>query len=174
MKHRIVTDTVHNEASDVKICLQILHSGPLARSSAPVAPSAVRSPISRVTPIELDEVEIEKQISDHLSCAKLAKLGGYDGVEVIGSAGYLISTFLVEKANLRTDKWGGPYENRIRFAIEIIRRIRESVGSDLILIFRIAAMDMLQGGMSWDEVVTLANEIEHAGASVVSIHFTWH
>jgi len=139
-----------------------------------VGPSAVPSRLSRMMPNELDEVGVQKQINDHVNCAKLAKLAGYDGVEIIGSAGYLLSTFLVEKTNQRQDQWGGSYENRMRFPLEIMRRCRAEVGENFILIFRIAAMDMLQGGMSWDEVVLLAKEMEKAGATIISTHFTWH
>ena len=173
-KHRIVTSKVHETDPDVKICLQILHSGPLARTKNLVAPSAIKSRIAKLTPNELDADGIEKQINDHVHCAVLAQKAGYDGVEIIGSAGYLVSTFLVEKTNQRTDDYGGSYENRMRFALEIIKRTRAAVGNDFILIFRIAAMDMLQGGMSWEEVVTLGKNIEAAGASIVSTHFTWH
>ena len=173
-QHKIVTQRVHAADPDVKICLQILHSGPLARTPQAVAPSAVKSPISRIMPNELDAQGIEKQINDHVNAALLAKEAGYDGVEVIGSAGYLISTFLVEKTNQRMDDFGGSYENRMRFAIEIITRIRKAVGENFIVIFRIAAMDMLQGGMSWEEVVTLAKRIEAAGVNIMSTHFTWH
>jgi 2,4-dienoyl-CoA reductase (NADPH2) len=125
-------------------------------------------------PLGLDEAGVQKQIDDHVQCAKMAQLAGYDGVEIIGSAGYLLSTFLVEKTNQRDDKWGGSYENRMRFPLEIMRRCRAEVGDNFILIFRIAAMDMLQGGMSWDEVVLLGKEMEKAGATIISTHFTWH
>ena len=172
--HRIVTDAVHAAAPDCKICLQILHMGALAYNEAAVAPSPVRSRIGAFSPNELDEAGIEKQIADHAHCAKLAQQAGYDGVEIIGSAGYLLSTFLVEKTNQRTDQWGGSYENRMRFPVEVVRRVREAVGSDCIVIFRIAAMDMLQGGMSWDEIALLSKAIEAAGASMISTHFTWH
>lgn len=172
-QHRLITDAVHAGDPDVKICMQILHRGPLGGANA-VAPSAVRSRIAPNTPRELDEAGIEKQILDMENCALLAKEAGYDGVEVIGSAGYLLSTFLVEKTNRRTDKWGGSYENRMRFPIEIMRRIRAAVGPEFILIFRIAAMDMLQGGMSWEEVVRLAKEMEKVGVNIISTHFTWH
>lgn len=173
-KHRLVTQAVHEADPDVKICMQILHEGPLAGHENCVAPSAVRSRISRFTPIALDEQTMQKQLDDFVRCAVLAQKAGYDGVEVIGSAGYLVSTFLVEKTNRREDQWGGSYENRMRFPLEIIRRIRAAVGDDFILIFRIAGMDMLQGGMSWPEVVSLAQKIEAAGASILSTHFTWH
>ncbi len=172
--HRRVTEAVHAASPDAKICLQILHMGPLAYNDHLVAPSAIRSRIGAYTPTELDEAGIEKQIADHAQCAALAKAAGYDGVEIIGSAGYLLSTFLVEKTNQRTDQWGGSYENRMRFPLEVVRRVRAEVGEDFIVIFRIAAMDMLQGGMSWEEVARLAQELEKAGVSIISTHFTWH
>ena len=173
-QHRLVTEAVHEADPETKICMQILHMGPLARNDSPVAPSAIRSRIARKTPRELDEAGIEKQIADMMNCAVCAQKAGYDGVEMIGSAGYLLSTFLVEKTNQRTDKWGGSYENRMRFPIEVMRRIREAVGPNFILIFRIAAMDMLQGGMSRDEIIELAKKIEAVGVNIISTHFTWH
>ncbi len=173
-QHRIVTEAVHAADPDVKICLQILHAGPLAGTPECVAPSPVRSRIARFVPNELDEAGIEKQLADFANCAAMAKLAGYDGVEIIGSAGYLLSTFLVEKTNLRTDRWGGSFENRMRFPLEVVRRVRAAVGDRFLLIFRIPAMDMLEGGMSGEEVVTLAQEVEKAGANIISTHFTWH
>ncbi|MDA8682115.1 NADPH-dependent 2,4-dienoyl-CoA reductase [Porticoccaceae bacterium] len=173
-QHKLITSAVHDVDPQIKICMQILHAGPLARGSSCVAPSAVASRISRQIPMELDQAGVEKQINDHVQCAKMAQLAGYDGVEIIGSAGYLLSTFLVEKTNQRTDQWGGSYENRMRFPLEIMRRCRAEVGDNFILIFRIAAMDMLQGGMSWQEVVQLGKEMERAGATIISTHFTWH
>ena len=172
--HRLVTDAVHEAAPDCKICLQILHMGALAYNEGAVAPSPVRSRIGAYSPAELDEEGIEKQIADHGYCATLAKQSGYDGVEIIGAAGYVLSTFLVEKTNQRTDQWGGSFENRMRFSVEVIRRVREAVGRDFIVIFRIAAMDMLEGGMSWEEVALLAKAVEQAGASMISTHFVWH
>ncbi|WBH16314.1 NADPH-dependent 2,4-dienoyl-CoA reductase [Sphingomonas radiodurans] len=172
--HRTVTDAVHAADPDVKICMQILHSGPLAHTSACVAPSAVKSRIGRHVPNELDEAGIEEQIEAFVRCAALAEEAGYDGVEIIGSAGYLISTFLVGKTNLRTDRWGGSWENRTRFPLEIVRRTRAAVGPDFLLIFRISAMDMLEGGLAWEEVVSLAKALEAAGVDVVSNHFCWH
>ncbi len=173
-QHRIVTEAVHTAAPDVKICMQILHAGPLAATAKAVAPSAVKSRISPVTPNALDEDGIEQQLNDFANCAKRAKEAGYDGVEIIGSAGYLLSTFLVQKTNLRNDQWGGSYENRMRFPVEVVRRIREAVGNEFMVIFRIAAMDMLDGGMSWEEIVQLAKKIEAVGANIISTHFTWH
>jgi 2,4-dienoyl-CoA reductase (NADPH2) len=173
-QHRIVTDAVHAADPDVKICMQILHSGPLARTPDCVAASAVKSRIGTYKPRELDEAGIQKQIDDFANCAALAKQAGYDGVEVIGSAGYLISTFLVNKTNLRTDLWGGPFENRMRFPVEVMRRVRAAVGPDFILIFRISAMDMLEDGLAWDEIVMLGKAIRDVGTNIISTHFCWH
>ena len=173
-QHRIVTQAVHSADSDVKICLQILHAGPLADTEKLVAPSAVKSRIGRFMPAALDELGIEKQLADFVNCAVKAHQAGYDGVEVIGSAGYLLSAFLVEKTNCRTDKWGGSFKNRMRFSLEVVRKIREAVGKDFIVIFRVPAMDMLDGGMSWEEVVQLGRGVEEAGANIISTHFTWH
>ena len=173
-QHRLITQAVHAAASDVKICMQILHSGPLARVPDCVAPSPIKSRIGAYTPRELDEDGIEKQIADFVSCALMAQRAGYDGVEIIGSAGYLISTFLVRKTNLRTDRWGGAWENRMRFPVEIVRRVREAVGQNFIVVFRISAMDMLDEGLAWDEVVSLGQAIEAAGANIISTHFCWH
>lgn len=173
-QHRKITEAVHAADPDVKICMQILHSGALVAKDICVAPSAVKSRIGRFKPNELDEAGIEKQIADFANCAKLAKQAGYDGVEIIGSAGYLISTFLVQKTNLRTDRWGGSWENRMRFPIEVVRRVREAVGPDFITVFRIAAMDMLDGGLAWDEIVMLAKAIEKEGINIISTHFCWH
>ncbi len=172
--HRAVTDAVHAADPDVKICMQILHSGPIATVSEPVGPSPVKSRLARRAPVELDEAGIEEQIAAFANCAYLAREAGYDGVEIIGSAGYLISTFLVEKTNQRTDDWGGSWEKRMRFAVEVVRRVRAAIGPDMILIFRIAAMDMLDGGLAWDEIVSLAKALEAQGADVISTHFCWH
>jgi 2,4-dienoyl-CoA reductase (NADPH2) len=173
-QHRLITTAVHAADPEVKICLQILHTGPLARTPDCVAASAVKSRIGSHTPHALTEDGIEKQLADFAQCARMARVAGYDGVEIIGSAGYLISTFLVQKTNLRSDRWGGPWENRMRFAVEAVRRVREAVGPDFIVIFRISAMDMLEGGLAWDEIVSLAQAVEAAGASIISTHFCWH
>lgn len=172
--HRTITDAVHAADADVKICLQILHAGALAGVPECVSPSGVKSRIGRFTPAALDEVGIDKQIADFANCALMAQRAGYDGVEIIGSAGYLISTFLVQKTNLRTDQWGGTWENRMRFPLEVVRRVRAAVGPTFIIVFRIAAMDMLEGGLAWDEVVSLAQALEAEGVNIVSTHFCWH
>ncbi len=173
-EHRIVTDAVHAADPDVKICMQILHTGPMARTPLCVGPSTVKSRVSPFTPNALDEEGIEKQLQDFANCAAMARLAGYDGVEIIGSAGYLLSTFLVERTNQRDDQWGGSWENRKRFPLEVVRRVRAAVGDDFIVIFRIAAMDMLQDGMAWEEVVDLARDVETAGTTIISTHFCWH
>ncbi len=172
--HAEVTAAVHAAAPDVKIVMQILHTGPLAGTPNCVAPSAVRSRIGRFTPNELTEEGIAEQIAAFANCARLAKQAGYDGVEIIGSAGYLISTFLVEKTNRRTDRWGGSWENRMRFPVEVVRAVRAAVGPDFIFVFRISAMDMLQGGLAWEEVTSLAKALEREGVDVISTHFCWH
>ncbi len=173
-QHRVVTEAVHAADPDVKICMQILHAGSLARTASAVAPSAIRARIAPNVPNELDADGIEKQLADFANCAALAKQAGYDGVEIIGSAGYLLSTFLVERTNQRTDEWGGTWEKRMRFPVEVVRRVREAVGPDFIVIFRISAMDMLQGGLAWDEVVSLGKAVVEAGTTIVSTHFCWH
>ncbi|MFP6598460.1 MAG: NADPH-dependent 2,4-dienoyl-CoA reductase [Candidatus Hydrogenedentota bacterium] len=171
--HQLVTDAVHDADPEVKICMQILHTGPLS-TSRPVAPSPIKSRIAREVPEELDEAGIEKQLDDFGTCARLARDAGYDGVEIIASAGYLLSAFLLERTNQRTDQWGGSYENRMRFPVEVMRRVRESGGDDFIVIFRIPAMDMMEGGMSWEEVVMLTLAVEKEGATIINCHFTWH
>jgi 2,4-dienoyl-CoA reductase (NADPH2) len=172
--HRLVTNAVHAAAQDCKICLQILHAGNLAHSADPVAPSPIASPINPREPRAMSEEDIEATIQDFVRCAERAREAGYDGVEIIGSAGYLLSTFLLEKTNHRQDRWGGSYENRMRLPIEIVRRTREALGPDFIVIYRIAAMELREDGSSWEEVVTLARAIEAAGATIMSTHFVWH
>ncbi len=173
-QHRLITQAVHNADPEVKICMQILHTGALARTPDCVAPSAIKSRIAAYTPNELDEAGIEQQIADFAHCAAMAQQAGYDGVEIIGSAGYLISTFLVQKTNLRSDQWGGTWENRMRFALEVVRRVRGAVGPEFLLIFRVSAMDMLDGGLAWDEIVWLSQALQAAGVNVISTHFCWH
>ena len=173
-RHKLLTDAVHNANADTKICMQILHSGPLAISKELVAASPVRSRIGRLVPNEMSLEVLRKQIDDFTKCAELCKKANYDGVEIIGSAGYLISTFFVNKTNLRTDEYGGCFSNKIRIATEIVEGIRKSVGEDFLIIFRIPAMDMLEGGMSWEEICTLGQALENSGVSIVSTHFSWH
>ena len=170
--HHIVTDRVHEAGG--KIAMQILHAGRYAYSPACVAPSAVKSPISPFPPKELDEDGIEKQISDIVTAATRAKEAGYDGVEVMGSEGYFINQFLVTHTNKRTDRWGGSYENRMRLPVEIVRRVREAVGTDFIVIYRLSMIDLVPNGSTWEEVVQLAKAIEAAGATILNTGIGWH
>ena len=171
-KHKIVTQAVHEAGG--KICMQILHAGRYAFNPEQVSASPVQSPINPFTPKELDEAGIEKQISDFINCAALAQQAGYDGVEIMGSEGYFINQFLVERVNKRTDRWGGSYQNRMRLPLEIVRRVREAVGPEFIIIYRLSMLDLVEDGSSWDEVVTLAKEIEKAGATIINTGIGWH
>ncbi|NJS40529.1 MAG: NADPH-dependent 2,4-dienoyl-CoA reductase [Rhodobacteraceae bacterium] len=170
--HARVTDAVHAEGGH--IVMQILHAGRYAYSKDCVAPSAVKSPISPFPPRELDEEGIEKQISDIVTAATRAREAGYDGVEVMGSEGYFLNQFLVTHTNRRTDRWGGDYTNRMRLPVEVVRRVREAMGPEAILIYRISLIDLVPNGSSWDEVVQLARAIEGAGASVLNTGIGWH
>lgn len=170
--HSIVTTRVHEAGG--KIAMQILHAGRYAYSPDCVAPSAVKSPISMFAPKELDAAGIEQQISDIVACAKRAKQAGYDGVEIMGSEGYFLNQFLVTHTNKRTDEWGGSYENRMRLPIEVVRRTRESVGTDFIIIYRLSMIDLIPNGSTHDEVVQLAQEIEKAGATIINTGIGWH
>lgn len=171
-KHKIVTQAVHEAGG--KICMQILHAGRYAFNPDQVSASPVQSPINPFTPKELDEAGIEKQISDFVNCSSLAQQAGYDGVEIMGSEGYFINQFLVERVNKRTDRWGGSYENRMRLPLEIVRRVREAVGPEFIIIYRLSMLDLVEDGSSWDEVVLLAKEIEKAGATIINTGIGWH
>ena len=171
-KHRIVTEAVH--AAGGKICLQILHAGRYAYSPRQVAPSAIQAPINPFKPKELDEAGIEKQIADFVNCAVLAQRAGYDGVEVMGSEGYFINQFLAAHTNHRTDRWGGSYANRMRLAVEIVSRVREAVGPNFIIIFRLSMLDLVEGGSTWDEIELLAKAIEQAGATLINTGIGWH
>ena len=170
--HKIVTDRVH--AADGKIAMQILHAGRYAYGPMCVAPSAIKSPISPFPPAELDEDGIEKQIADIAACAGRAKEAGYDGVEVMGSEGYFLNQFLVTHTNKRTDRWGGSYENRMRLPIEVVKRVRETVGPDFIVIYRLSMIDLVPNGSTYEEVVQLATEIEKAGATIINTGIGWH
>ena len=157
-KHRIVTDAVH--AAGGKIALQILHTGRYGYHPLNVAPSSLRAPINRFKPRALTAWGIRKTIGDYARCARLTQKAGYDGVEIMGSEGYLINQFIAPQTNHRTDEWGDPFENRIRFAVEIVRATREKVGPNFIIIFRLSMLDLVEGGSTWDEVVQLAKAIE--------------
>jgi 2,4-dienoyl-CoA reductase (NADPH2) len=171
-RHKLITDAVHAEGG--KIALQILHTGRYGYSPLCVAPSRIKSPISPFTPRELSARGIERQIRAFIRCAKLAREAGYDGVEVVGSEGYFINQFLVTHTNQRDDGWGGSYENRMRLPLEILARMREAVGPDFIIIYRLSMLDLVPDGSSWDEVLALARRVARGGASIINTGIGWH
>ena len=171
-RHRLITRAVHEDGG--KICMQILHTGRYGFHPFSVAPSKIKSPITPFTPHELSARGVERQIDAYVRCATLSREAGYDGVEIMGSEGYLINQFLVTHTNLRTDEWGGGFENRMRFPVEIVRRMRAAVGPDFIIIYRLSMLDLIKDGMSWDEVVTLGKAVEAAGATIINTGIGWH
>ncbi|MGW0641667.1 oxidoreductase [Streptomyces badius] len=171
-QHREITSAVH--AAGGRIAMQILHFGRYAHHPDLVAPSAIQAPISGFVPNALTDEQVEETIEEFVRAAELARFAGYDGVEIMGSEGYLINEFIVSATNHRTDRWGGGFENRIRLPIEIVRRVRERVGEDFILIYRLSMLDLVPGGSTLDEVVTLAREIEAAGATIINTGIGWH
>jgi 2,4-dienoyl-CoA reductase (NADPH2) len=171
-RHKTVTDAVHAEGG--KIALQILHTGRYGYQPFCVAPSRIQSPISPFAPRELSARGIERQIRAFVRCARLSREAGYDGVEVMGSEGYFINQFLVTHTNQRGDEWGGSYANRMRLALEIVGRVREAVGPDFILIYRLSMLDLIPDGSSWDEVVMLAKAVAQAGATIINTGIGWH
>ncbi len=170
--HRVVTEAVH--AAGGKIALQILHTGRYAMHPGGVAPSAIKAPISPFAPRELAAADIERTVADYVRCAQLAQSAGYDGVEIMGSEGYLINQFVAPHTNRRSDEWGGSFENRSRFAVDIVRRTRAAVGVDFIVIFRLSMLDLVDGGSDWPEVVALAQAVEAAGATIINTGIGWH
>jgi 2,4-dienoyl-CoA reductase (NADPH2) len=170
--HRVITEAVHREGG--RIALQILHSGRYGYQPLSVAPSRIRSPITPFTPRALSAAGVERQIRAFVRCATLAREAGYDGVEVMGSEGYFINQFLVTLTNKRDDRWGGPYEQRMQLPVEIVSRVREAVGKDFILIYRISLIDLVPDGQDWSEVAQLARAIEGAGASMLNSGIGWH
>lgn len=171
-RHQKLTSAVHRE--DSKIMLQILHAGRYAFHENSVAPSSIKAPISPFKPRELNDQYIEQTIQDFVNCAVLAQKAGYDGVEIMGSEGYLINQFIVTHTNKRNDRWGGDYSNRIRFPKEIVGRIRNRVGPDFILVYRLSMLDLIKNGSTWEEVVHLAREIESLGANLINTGIGWH
>ncbi|MGM0701149.1 MAG: FAD-dependent oxidoreductase [Pseudomonadota bacterium] len=170
--HRQVVEAVHAEGG--RICLQILHAGRYAYSPELVAPSPIQAPINPFVPRELSDEEVERQIEDYVHCATLACQAGYDGIEVMGSEGYLINQFLCRRTNHREDRWGGSFENRMRFAVQIVSRIRRAVGDDFLLIFRLSMIDLVEEGSTFEEVVALGRAIEAAGADLINTGIGWH
>lgn len=170
--HKVVTDAVHKAGG--KICMQILHAGRYAYVPYCVAPSASKSPISMFKAWKLPNFMINWTINDYANSAALAQEAGYDGIEIMGSEGYLINQFIAKRTNKRTDKWGGSYENRIRFPLEIVRRIRKKVGQSFIIIFRLSMLDLVEGGSTWTEIVQLAKALEEAGVTIINTGIGWH
>ena len=171
-KHKVVTKAVHDEGG--KICMQILHVGRYGYTEKNVSASDTKAPISPFPARALTAEEIETTIGDFVKSAELAQYAGYDGVEIMGSEGYLINQFIAKKTNRRTDEWGGSYENRIKFPLEIIRRTREAVGDNFIIIYRLSMLDLVEGGSTWEEVVELAKKVEKAGATIINTGIGWH
>jgi len=171
-KHRIITDTVH--AAGGKIAMQILHAGRYAYHPLSVAPSSLKSPITPFRPRALTRWGVRRTIAAYARCATLAQRAGYDGVEIMGSEGYLINQFIAPQTNHRDDEWGGSFLNRIRFPVAIVRRTREAVGRNFIIIYRLSMLDLVEGGSTWDEVVSLAQAIEAAGATIINTGIGWH
>ena len=172
--HREVTDAVHEAGDGSKIVMQILHSGRYGYHWWSVAPSPIKAPIGWFKPKELDARGIEATIDDFVRCAELARSAGYDGVEVMGSEGYLINQFIAAHTNKRTDEWGGSYENRMRLPVEIVRRMRTHVGNDFIIMFRLSMLDLIEQGSTWTEIVALAKALQGAGASIINTGIGWH
>ena len=170
--HRVVTDAVHKEGG--KIAMQILHFGRYSYQKDLVAPSALQAPINPYTPHSLSTDEVEQTVEDFVRCAGLAQFAGYDGVEIMGSEGYLINEFIAARTNHRDDEWGGSYENRMRFPVEIVRRVRARVGANFIIIYRLSMLDLVEGGSTLDEVIQLAKAIEAAGATIINTGIGWH
>ncbi|NRD74567.1 NADPH-dependent 2,4-dienoyl-CoA reductase [Shewanella sp. VB17] len=170
--HKIITQAVHQE--DGVICLQILHAGRYAYQPHLVSCSPIQAPINSFVPKELDEAGIEKQIQDFVNCALNSQAAGYDGVEIMGSEGYFINQFICKHTNHRQDRWGGSYQNRTRLPLEIVRRIREAVGKNFIVIFRLSMLDLVEDGSTWQEIVALAKGIEAVGASIINTGIGWH
>ncbi|MFT5738054.1 MAG: 2,4-dienoyl-CoA reductase (NADPH2) [Maribacter sp.] len=170
--HKVITDAVH--AAGGKICMQILHAGRYGYHPFAVAPSAIKAPISPFKPFKLKQSGIQRTVRDFVNSAKLARLAGYDGVEIMGSEGYLINQFITERTNKRTDDYGGSYENRMRLPIELVKQTREAVGREFIIIYRLSMLDLVEKGSTWQEVVALGKEIEKAGATIINTGIGWH
>ena len=171
-RHRKLTHAVHAEGG--RICMQILHAGRYAYHPLSVAPSAIKSPITPFTPHALSGRGVEKQIGAFVHCAQLARAAGYDGVEIMGSEGYFINEFTAPRTNHRDDEWGGALQNRLRLPVEIVRRTRAAVGHDFIIIYRLSMLDLVEDGGRWEEVVTLANAVAAAGATLINTGIGWH
>ncbi|MEU0793862.1 NADPH-dependent 2,4-dienoyl-CoA reductase [Amycolatopsis sp. NPDC005961] len=171
-QHRQLTAPVHEAGG--KIALQVLHAGRYAYHPLSVSASSIKAPINPFRPRALTGYGVRQQINAFANCAALAREAGYDGVEIMGSEGYLINQFLAERTNKRTDAWGGTPEKRRRFAVEIVKRTREKAGDDFIIIYRLSMLDLVEGGQRWEDVVALAQEVEAAGATIINTGIGWH
>ena len=171
-QHRIVTDAVHEAGG--KIAMQVLHCGRNVKHDHAVAPSAIKSPLWPRVPREMTEDDIERTLADFVNCSLLAREAGYDGVEIMGSEGYLINQFLAPRTNQRSDRWGGSHANRMRFALEVVRRTREALGAHFIIVHRLSLLELVEGGSTLEEGVELAPAIEQAGASIINVGVGWH
>ena len=171
-KHKVITEAVHKNGG--KICMQILHAGRYGYHPLNVAPSAIKSPITPFKPKKLSGNAVNRTIKSFAKSASLAKLAGYDGVEIMGSEGYLVNQFIVERTNQRTDEWGGNYANRMKFAVQTVKAVREAVGAEFIIIYRLSMLDLVEKGSSWEEVVQLGKAIEKAGATIINTGIGWH
>ncbi|MGB0847819.1 MAG: FAD-dependent oxidoreductase [Thiolinea sp.] len=171
-QHQVITNAVHDAGG--KICMQILHTGRYAYTDKLIAPSAIRAPINRFTPRAISSEEVWQQIDDFVNCASLAQQAGYDGVEVMASEGYFLNQFIAQHTNHRQDEWGGSFENRIRLPLEVVRRIREKVGNEFIIIFRLSMLDMIEHGSNMEEIVHLGKAVEQAGATIINTGIGWH
>ncbi|NBD21441.1 FAD-dependent oxidoreductase [Aquabacterium fontiphilum] len=171
-QHKVVTDAVH--AAGGKIAMQILHFGRYAYHPGLVGPSPIKAPIAPMPPRELTTEEVWQTVEDYAHCAAMAQKAGYDGVEIMGSEGYLINEFIAARTNQRTDEWGGSYENRMRFPVEIVKRVRERVGPNFIIIYRLSMLDLVEGGSSFEEVVQLGQAVEAVGATMINTGIGWH
>ena len=171
-EHKEITAAVHQY--DCKICLQILHTGRYAYNPKPLAPSAIQAPINRYKPEAATAEQIEEQIQDFISTAKMAQAANYDGVEIMGSEGYFLNQFIAQRTNQRDDEWGGSFENRIKLPVDVVRRVREAVGEQFIIIYRLSMLDLVEGGSSAEEVIQLGQAIEKAGATIINTGIGWH
>nr|WP_026317620.1 NADPH-dependent 2,4-dienoyl-CoA reductase [Algicola sagamiensis] len=171
-KHKKITEAVHKY--DSKICLQLLHAGRYGYHPFSVAPSKIKAPISPFSPSAMSDRSIRGTINDYAKSSKLAKKAGYDGVEIMGSEGYLINQFICSRTNKREDQWGGSFENRMRFPVEIVKAVREAAGEDFIIIYRLSMLDLVEDGSTYEEVVALGKEIEKAGATLINTGIGWH
>ena len=172
LRHRKVTDRVHQ--SDGKIAMQILHAGRYGYHPFAVAPSRVKSPISPFTPWKLSNSGVKSTIKDFVRCAQLAQEAGYDGIEIMGSEGYLINQFIVARTNKRNDYWGGSFEKRMRFPLQVVEEVRKAVGDKFIIIFRLSMLDLVENGSVWSEVVTLGKALESSGVNIINTGIGWH